>query len=93
MGVRLALGTTPVQLRGLLLGQSLLPVAMGAICGVTGAMITGRFLGSLVDGAKAIDLTTSTLSILFIFLIASTSIWAATRRISGLDIMEILRIE
>ena len=93
MGVRLALGTTPVRLRGILLRQGLLPVAAGTISGIIGAMLTGRFLESLVEGAKSTDLATFTFSVLFITLTASTSIWTATRRIARLDIMEILRIE
>jgi hypothetical protein len=93
MGVRMALGTTPVRLRGILLRQGLLTVAAGAIPGVAGAMLSGRFLERMIEGAKTVDLTTSTLAVLFIALVASTSIWAATRRISGLDIMAILRTE
>ena len=93
MGVRMALGTTPTRLRGILLRQGLLTVAAGAIPGVAGAMLSGRFLERLIDGAKAVDLTTSTFSVLFIALVASASIWAATRRIAGLDIMTILRTE
>lgn len=93
MGVRLALGTTPVRLRGILLRQGLLPVVAGAILGIAGAMLTGRFLESLVEGTNSTDLATFTLSVLFITLVASTSIWVATRRIAGLDIMEILRVE
>ncbi len=93
MGVRLALGATPVGLRGTLLRQGLLTVAAGAISGIAGAMLTGRFLESLVDGAKSIDPATLIVSILFIMLIASASNWAATRRIARLNIVEILRIE
>ena len=93
MGVRLALGATPIGLRGTLLRQGLLTVAAGAICGIAGAMLTGRFLESLVEGAKSVDLTTLVFSILFIALIASASIWAGTRRIARLDILESLRIE
>ena len=98
MGVRLALGTTPIRLRKELLGQGLLAVATGAILGIAGAALagaalTGRFLENLVNGAKPLSLTMFTMSILFIFAIASTSIWAATRRIATLDIMEILRID
>jgi len=93
MGIRMALGTTPVRLRGILLRQGLLTVAAGAIPGVAGAMLSGRFLESLITGAKSVDLATSTLSVLFIALVASASIWAATRRIAGLDIMTILRTE
>jgi hypothetical protein len=93
MGVRLALGTTPVRLRGILLRQGLLTVAAGAIPGVAGATLSGRFLESMIAGAKAVDLVTSTVSVLFIALVAATSIWAATRRIAALDIMVTLRAE
>jgi predicted permease len=93
MGVRLALGATPVGLRGKLLRQGLLTVVTGAIFGIAGAVPAGRFLESLVAGAKSVDFATLILSILFIALIASASIWAATRRIARLDVLEILRIE
>jgi predicted permease len=93
MGVRLALGTTPGRLRTMLLWQGLLSVAVGAAMGIAGATLTGRFLESLVNGAKRFDLPTFTFSTLLLFLTAATSIWAATRRIAGLDIMDILRFE
>jgi len=93
MGVRLALDTTPVRLRGMLLGRGLLMVMAGAIPGIAGAWITRRFLESLMEGAKPVDLATSTGLALFLALVASTSIWAATRRIAGLDVMAILRAE
>ena len=93
MGVRLALGTTPVRLRGLLLRQGLLMVGAGAIPGIVAAQLTGHFLESLMEGAKSVDLATSAGVVLFLTLVASTSIWAATRRIARLDIMAILRAE
>jgi len=93
MGVRLALGTTPIRLRKALLGQGLLTVAAGATLGIAGATLSGRVLENLVEGAKAINPGMFTVSILFIFAIAATSIWAATRRIASLEIMEILRAE
>jgi len=93
MGVRMALGATPTGLRTNLLCSGLLTVTFGAICGIAGAMFTGRFLESLIEGAKPTDPVTFLLSILFISLIASASIGAATRRIARLDVLEILRIE
>jgi putative ABC transport system permease protein len=93
MGVRLALGTTPVRLRSLLLRDGLLMVAAGALPGIAGAQLTSRLLESLMDGAKPIDLATSAALILFFALVASASIWSATRRIASLDIMAILRSE
>jgi len=93
MGVRMALGTTPVRLRGMLLRQGLLMIAAGAIPGIAGARLTGRFLESLMDGAKPIDMAASVGLVLLFALVASTSIWAATRRITRLDIIAILRTE
>jgi putative ABC transport system permease protein len=93
MGVRLALGTTPRKLRTMLLWQGLFSVTVGAAIGIAGATLTGRFLESLVNGAKPFDLATFTFSALLLLLTATTSIWTATRRIAGLDIMDILRFE
>jgi len=93
MGVRMALGTTPLRLRGMLLRQGLLMVAAGAIPGIVGARLSGHFIESLMDGAKPVDMATSAGLVLFLALVASTSIWAATRRIAALDIMSILRGE
>jgi ABC-type antimicrobial peptide transport system permease subunit len=93
MGVRLALGATPVRLRGTMLRQGLLSVAAGAFFGIAGARLTARFLESLVEGAKSVNLATLVFSILFIALTASASIWVGTRRIARFDILDILRTE
>jgi putative ABC transport system permease protein len=93
IGVRMALGSTAVRLRGMLLRQGLLMVVTGAIPGIAGAQFTGHFLASLMDGAKPIGLGTSAGLVLFFALVASTSIWSATRRIQRLDIIAILRSE
>lgn len=93
MGVRMALGTTPARLRGMLLRQGLLMVAAGAIPGIAGARLTGRFLETLIDGAKPVDIIASVGLVMFLALIASVSIWAASRRIATLDIVAILRAD
>ncbi len=93
MGVRMALGGTPVELRGMLLRHGLLMVMAGAIPGIAGAQLTGRFLESLMDGAKPVGLAASGALVLMFALVASASIWSATRRIARFDIMAILRSE
>jgi putative ABC transport system permease protein len=93
MGIRLALGTTPVRLQGMLLRQGLLMVVAGAIPGIAGAQLSGRFLETLIDGAKPIGLGMSAGLILLFALVASTSIWSATRRINTFDITALLRSE
>lgn len=93
MAIRLALGTTPVRLRGMLLRQGLLIVIAGAIPGIAGAQLSGRFLEALIDGAKPIGLGTSAGLILLLALVASIGIWVASRRISRFDINAVLRSE
>lgn len=93
MGVRMALGSTRVRLRAILLRQGLITIVAGAIPGVAGSVLIGRFLESLVEGAKSVDATTCMASVLFIAMIAAAGIWAATRPVARLDIMEILRTE
>jgi predicted permease len=93
MGVRMALGTTPARLRVSLLRQGLLTIAAGAIPGIAGAVLSGRLLESLVDGAKAVNATTYAASVLFIAGIAAMGIWVATRPIARLNVAEILRTD
>jgi predicted permease len=93
MGIRMALGRTPAQLRSMLLRQGLSMVVAGAIPGIAAAQLTGRVLESLIDGAKPIGSATSAGLILFLAAVASASIWSATRRIARYDIISILRSE
>jgi len=93
MGVRMALGKTSLQLRGMLLRQGLLTVVIGALVGIAAAQLTGPFLEALTNGAKTVGLAMSTCLLLFFATVASASIWSATRRIATLDIISILRSE
>jgi hypothetical protein len=93
MGVRMALGTTPAELRVRLLCEGLLTIGAGAVPGVAGAVLSGKFLESLVEGAKPANAATYVGTILSIALIAATGIWAATRPLARLDIVEVLRTE
>jgi ABC-type antimicrobial peptide transport system permease subunit len=93
MGVRMALGATPAHLRVILLRRGLVTIAAGAIPGIAGALLGGRLLENLVEGAKAANATIYAASVLFIALIAAAGIWLATRPIGRLNIVEILRTD
>jgi ABC-type antimicrobial peptide transport system permease subunit len=93
MSVRMALGTTAARLRVRLLRQGLLTILAGAASGVAGAVISGRFLQSLVEGAKPANAATYSGIILSIMLIEAAGIWVATRPLTRLDIIEVLRTE
>lgn len=93
LGVRLALGTTPRHLRASLLRQALATVAAGSIAGIAGALLGGKFLESLIDGAKLIGIETCLGAAVLIALSAAAAVWSATRGILRLDVMEVLRAE
>ncbi len=93
MGIRMALGTTAAHLRGGLLGRGLLPVVVGSIPGTLAAVLASRYLGSLIAGTKPVDLGISSATIALVIVVAAVSIWAASRKIARLDVMEILRCE
>ena len=93
LGVRMALGTTPARLRVRLLRQGLLTIGAGSVLGVGGAVLSGRFLVSLVDGAMPANAATYAATTVGIALIATAGIWVATRPLARLEIVEILRTE
>ena len=93
MGIRLALGTTAARVRGGLMKQGLLPVAVGALPGVAGAFAASRFLASLLPGAEPVSAMTCAAALAPVFAIAAAGIWSATRRIARLDLAETLRAE
>ncbi len=93
MGVRLALGTTPARLRAKLVQQGLATVVCGTLVGIACAAVTGKLLGSLIEGAKALDPGSYVLATVPICLVAAASIWVATRRIARIDVVTILRAE
>jgi ABC-type antimicrobial peptide transport system permease subunit len=93
MGVRLALGTTSGRLRLAMLSEALATVGVGAVPGALGALLGGRFLTVLVDGAKPIGPAASVAAAALIAVSAAVAVWSATRRIVHLDVMDVLRVE
>jgi putative ABC transport system permease protein len=93
MGVRMAVGATPFRVRGMLLRQSLLMVAAGAVPGIFVSKLTGRFLETLIRGASPVDVATSIGLVLAFAGVATASIWIGTHRLAKLDVMTVLRAE
>jgi putative ABC transport system permease protein len=93
LGIRLALGTTPVRLRGVLVWRIVLLVAAGAAAGGLLAGSGGRYLRDLIPGAEAAIVATVAIAILGTLIVAVVATWAATRRVAHLDLMRALRPE
>jgi len=93
MGVRLALGSRAVQVRAMLLGQGLVAVLVGLLCGVFASLSSGRFLANPFEGVNAMDAAAYALSAARLLIVAVLSIWLPTHRIARLNIIDILRAE
>ena len=48
IGIRIALGATAAQVRGLVLRQAAVVLGLGLVAGTAGALVLGRWLSSLV---------------------------------------------
>jgi putative ABC transport system permease protein len=55
IGVRLALGATPVSVLTLMVRQGILLVAIGVVVGLAGAVAVGRLLSGLLLGVSPTD--------------------------------------
>jgi ABC-type antimicrobial peptide transport system permease subunit len=55
LGVRRALGATPRAVASLVLGQTAKLVALGTVMGLAGALLTTRYLGTLLYGITPTD--------------------------------------
>ena len=93
MGVRLALGTTPARIRASFIRHGLATVVVGTFGGFVCAASGEKLLNSLIQGVQTLDFATVGIATLSICLVAVASTWVATRRISNLDVLEILRAE
>jgi putative ABC transport system permease protein len=93
MGIRLALGITPLRLRAVVLRQGFTIVALGIVPGVWGAIAGGRYLETLVRGADVGMVPTSAAAVAITAVTAGVAMWSATRHIARLDVADVLRAE
>ena len=93
IGVRIAVCASPRGLRGMLLRQSMLPVAFGALAGVAGGAALGRYLQHLIAHADATGPWTCALAAAALAATAALAVWTATGRIVRMDPTAALRTE
>ena len=93
IGVRIAVGASPLHVRLLLLRQSLLPLTAGVAAGVAGAAVLGRYLRYLMASAEPVGTWTCAAAALLLASTAAIAVWTATSRILRIDPMSALRAE
>jgi predicted permease len=84
IGVRVALGATPVQILRLLIGESGRVVALGLAAGIAGALAAARLLASMLYGVSATDPAT--------FLLVPAAVAALAITASCLPALRALRV-
>jgi len=91
IGVRLALGASPADIRSLVVGQGLRLAAMGIGIGIAGALATSRALTALLFGISPNDPVTFAASAVALALAAVAAVYGPARRASRIDPVVMLR--
>ena len=93
IGIRMALGALATQVVVLVLRQGLLPMLAGLAGGVAGALLCGRYLGSLLYQVSPYDPVTLALASSALLAVGLLALWVPARRAAHIDPMTALRSE
>jgi predicted permease len=93
IGIRLALGAQPAQVRGMILRESTWLAVAGIVVGVGAALLLTRLVKSMLYGIQPYDPATMTAGILVLLAVALAASWIPARRAAGVQPMEALRHE
>lgn len=93
IGIRVAVGASPGEIRAMFMTQGLAPVAVGAVVGVAGTALTGRFLEHLLATVHRVDAATSLAVGGLLVAVALVAIWSATERLTSGNPLDALRAE
>jgi putative ABC transport system permease protein len=93
IGIRMALGAQPHNVRGLILGRTLQLAIFGVVLGLAGASALTRFLASMLFGVKTYDPLTFAAVAVTLTLVALGASYLPARRAMRVDPMVALRYE
>ena len=93
MGLRMALGATPVNLFRLVVVEGMIPALVGGGLGVLGALALTRLMAGFLFGVSPTDPLTFSLVVGCLFVVAFTASWLPARRAARVDPMVTLRYE
>ena len=93
IGIRLALGARPGQVRSMILRESAWLAVAGVIAGVAAALWLGRLVGTMLYGVGPYDPVTLVGGTVLLFAVALAAGWIPARRAAGMEPMDALRHE
>jgi macrolide transport system ATP-binding/permease protein len=93
IGLRIALGAQPQQVRAMIVRAGLRPIAIGLVAGVVAALALGRLVAALLFGTEATDPVTFVSVTCIIAAVALAASWVPARRAAGIAPLTALRHE
>jgi len=93
LGVRMALGAQPSNLRNMVIRQGMTLTLIGALIGTGGALWLMRFLASFLFEVKPLDPISFITTLLILCAVSLFSIWVPAVKATRVDPMAALRIE
>jgi predicted permease len=93
IGIRLALGAQPRQVRGMILRESTGLAIAGVVLGVAAALLLTRLVKSMLYGIEPWDPLTMVGGVVILQAVAVAASWIPARRAAGVQPMEALRHE
>jgi ABC-type antimicrobial peptide transport system permease subunit len=93
VGVRLALGAEARDVRGLILRQTLRPIAVGIVLGIAGAAVTARVFQAVLFGVSPYDPIAFVAAPALMLAIAAAAALIPTRQATRVDPISVLRAE
>ena len=93
MGIRMALGAKPGDVRNMVVLQGMRLALAGVAIGVAAALGLTRFLASFLFGVKALDPLAFIATPILLVSVALVAVWLPARRASRVDPINALRYE
>jgi putative ABC transport system permease protein len=91
IGIRLALGALPSDIRRLVIIQGFTPVLIGLVMGVLGSVGVGRLLGALLFGVRPSDPLTLAIVVGVFVTVALAAMYVPAQRAISVDPLQTLR--
>lgn len=93
LGVRMALGAQPSNLRNMVIGQGMMLAASGVVLGLGGAFWLTRFLTGFLFGVTSWDPIAFIVTPLLLAAVALFAVWIPAERATRVDAITALRLE
>ena len=93
IGVRMALGATPANVVGLVIGQGMRVVAAGVVAGLAGALLVTQLMTTMVYGVRVTDPLTYVGVAVLLTVVALFASYVPARRATRIDPLRAMRAE